>query len=213
MKRPRILLAEDHTLVAEALQKLLEPQYEIVGIVSDGRALLATAQELKPDLAFVDIGMPLLNGLDAARQLRELMPHLKIIFLTMNEDPNIASAALALGASGYLFKTSAGAELLKAVQQVLRGQPYVTPRISEQMQAAFIRDPNPKRRDKHLTMRQREVVQLLAEGRAMKEAADILGVTPRTIAFHKYRTMEEFGIRNNAELVRFAIREGMLRAS
>ncbi len=213
MRRVRILLAEDHMLVAEALQKLLEPQFEVVGIVSDGRALIQTAKRLNPDLVFVDVGMPLLNGLDAARQLRQLMPHLKMIFLTMNEDPEIAMEAMACGASAYLFKTSASAELLKAIQEVLQNRTYVTPRIEQHIVEEFIRDPRPGVHHRHLTTRQREVLQLLAEGRTMKEIADILGVTPRTVAFHKYRTMEEFGIRSNAELIRFAIREGMLKAS
>lgn len=213
MKRPRILVAEDHTLVAEAFQRLLEPLYEVVGIVVDGRALLDSAAQLKPDVAIIDIGMPLLNGLDAGRQLKRTMSRIKIIFVTMNEDTDIAAEALRFGASGYLFKTSASAELLKAVQETLRGRSYVTPRIAERMQATFIRDPRPDRPAKHLTMRQREVLQLLAEGRPMKEVASILRVTPRTIAFHKYRTMEEFGLKNNAELVRFAIRQGMLKAS
>jgi DNA-binding NarL/FixJ family response regulator len=213
MKRPRILVAEDHTLVAEAFQRLLEPLYEVVGIVVDGRALLDSAAQLKPDVAIIDIGMPLLNGLDAGRQLKRTMSRIKIIFVTMNEDTDIAAEALRFGASAYLFKTSASAELLKAVQETLRGRSYVTPRIAERMQATFIRDPRPDRPAKHLTMRQREVLQLLAEGRPMKEVASILRVTPRTIAFHKYRTMEEFGLKNNAELVRFAIRQGMLKAS
>jgi DNA-binding NarL/FixJ family response regulator len=213
MTRVRILLAEDHTLVAEAFQRLLEPQYEVVGIVADGRSLLRIAQQLKPDIAIIDIGMPLLNGLDAGRELKRLLPHVKIIFVTMNDDPDIASEARRFGASGYLLKTSASSELLKAVQEVLRGNSYLTPRISERLRLEFIKDPRADRPAKHLTMRQREVLQLLAEGRPMKEVADILDITPRTVAFHKYRTMEAFNLKSNAELIRFVIREGIIRAA
>jgi DNA-binding NarL/FixJ family response regulator len=213
MTRIRILVAEDHTLVAEAFQRLLEPQYEVVGIVADGRALLKVAQQLRPDVAIIDISMPLLNGLDAARELKRLLPPVKIIFVTMNDDPDIASEARRLEASAYLLKTSASAELLKAVQEVLRGNSYLTPRISERLRLEFIRDPRADRPAKHLTMRQREVLQLLAEGRPMKEVADILQITPRTVAFHKYRTMETFSLKSNAELIRFVIREGILRAA
>ncbi len=213
MTRIRILVAEDHTLVAEAFQRLLEPQYEVVGIVADGRALLKAAQQLKPDVAIIDICMPLLNGLDAARELKRLLPPVKIIFVTMNDDPDIASEARRLGASAYLLKTSASAELSKAVQEVLRGNSYLTPRISERLRLEFIKDPRADRPAKHLTMRQREVLQLLAEGRPMKEVADILQITPRTVAFHKYRTMEAFSLKSNAELIRFVIREGIIRAA
>lgn len=213
MTRVRILLAEDHTLVAEAFQRLLEPHYEVVGIVGDGRSLLKVAQQLKPDVAIMDIGMPLLNGLDAGRELKRLLPYIKIIFVTMNDDPDIASEARRFGASGYLLKTSASSELLKAVQEVLRGNSYLTPRISERLRLEFIKDPRADRPAKHLTMRQREVLQLLAEGRPMKEVADILDITPRTVAFHKYRTMEAFNLKSNAELIRFVIREGIIRAA
>jgi DNA-binding NarL/FixJ family response regulator len=213
MTRARIVLAEDHTLVAEAFQRLLELHYEVVGIVADGRSLLKVAQQLKPDVAIIDIGMPLLNGLDAGRELKRLLPYIKIIFVTMNDDPDIASEARRFGASGYLLKTSASSELLKAVQEVLRGNSYLTPRISERLRLEFIKDPRADRPAKHLTMRQREVLQLLAEGRPMKEVADILDITPRTVAFHKYRTMEAFNLKSNAELIRFVIREGIIRAA
>lgn len=213
MTRVRILLAEDHTLVAEAFQRLLEPQYEVVAIVADGRALLKAGLQLKPDIAIIDIGMPLLNGLDAARELKRLLPATKVVFVTMNDDPDIASEARRFGASGYLLKTSASAELLQAVQEVLRGNSYVTPCISERLRLEFIRDPRANRPARHLTMRQREVLQLLAEGRPMKEVADILQITPRTVAFHKYRTMETFRLKSNAELIRFVIREGIIKAA
>ncbi len=213
MTRVRILLAEDHTLVAEAFQRLLEPHYEVVGIVEDGRSLLKVAQQLKPDVAIIDIGMPLLNGLDAGREVKRLLPYIKIIFVTMNDDPDIASEARRFGALGYLLKTSASSELLKAVQEVVRGNSYLTPRISERLRMEFIKDPRVDRPAKHLTTRQREVLQLLAEGRPMKEVADILDITPRTVAFHKYRTMEAFNLKSNADLIRFVIREGIIRAA
>jgi DNA-binding NarL/FixJ family response regulator len=207
---PRVLLADDHTLVLEAFEKLLEPDYTVVGAVSDGRALLAAAAELKPDVIVLDIAMPLLNGLDAARQLKKTMPAIKLIFLTMNEDPDLAREAFRLGASGYLLKISAASELSKAINEALSGRSYVTPHITQGMVESFIRRPGGDRDLPQLTPRQREVLQLLAEGRSMKEAADILNVTPRTVAFHKYRMMEQLQLKTNADLIQFAIREGIV---
>jgi DNA-binding NarL/FixJ family response regulator len=208
--RPRVLLADDHTLLLEAFEKLLEPDYTVVGAVSDGRALLAAAAELKPDVIVLDITMPLLNGLDAARQLKKTMPAIKLIFLTMNEDPDLASEAFRMGASGYLLKTSAASELSKAINEALSGRSYVTPHITQGMVESLIRRPGGDRDAPQLTPRQREVLQLLAEGRSMKEAADILSVTPRTVAFHKYRMMEQLQLKTNADLIQFAIREGIV---
>ncbi len=208
--RPRVLLADDHTLFLEALEKLLEPDYTVVSAVSDGRALLAAAAELKPDAIVLDIAMPLLNGLDAARQLKKTMPKVKLIFLTMNEDPNVASEAFRAGASGYLLKTSAFSELSKAINEALCGRSYVTPAITQGMVESFIRQPAADRDNPQLTPRQREVLQLLAEGRSMKEAAKILNLTPRTVAFHKYRMMEKLDLKTNADLIQFAIREGIV---
>ena len=204
--RRRVLLADDHTLLLEAFEKLLEPDYTVVGAVSDGRALLAAAAELKPDVIVLDIAMPLLNGLDAARQLKKTTPAIKLIFLTMNEDPNVASEALRAGASGYLLKTSASSELSKAINEALCGRSYVTPAITEGMMESFIRQPGDNRDALQLSLRQREVLQLLAEGRSMKEAAKILNITPRTVAFHKYRMMEKLNVKNNADLIHYAIR-------
>lgn len=211
MGKPRILLADDHTMVVEAFRKLLEPEFEIVGTVSDGQALVAIAPGLKPDVIVVDIGMPLLNGMDAGRELKRLLPRTKLIVLTMNEDCEIASEALRHWASGYLLKRSAGSELVKAIREALKGKCYVTPRIAQQLFEQFVRDPRHDR-GKELTARQRQVLQLLAEGRTMKETADYLHVTPRTVAFHKYRIMEEFGLKTNSDLVRFAIRERVVSA-
>jgi len=206
MKLPRILLADDHTMLLEAFRRLLEGKCEVVGAVSDGRALLREAPVLKPDVLVVDIGMPLLNGLEAGRQLKEMLPSVKLIFLTMNEDSDLAAEAMRSGASAYLLKSSAASELFRAIQDVLKGKTYVTPKIARGMEQAFIRYPRGRRHQKSLTARQREVIQLLAEGKSMKEAADFLNVTPRTVAFHKYRIMEELGLKTSADLVQFAIR-------
>ena len=209
MDRPRILIADDHTLVAEAFKRLIEPEYEVVKMVADGRALLTSAVELKPDLVLLDLGMPLLNGVDAGLELKKLLPKTKLIVLTMNQDADVASKALRQWASGYLLKKSAGVELKQAISEVLRGHSYVTPSIAQKLMDEFIRDPHPSH-TKELTQRQRQVLQLLAEGRSMKEAAAILEIAVRTIAFHKYRIMEDFGLKTNADLVRFALREHII---
>ena len=211
MGKPRVLLADDHSLVLEAFKKLLEAEFDIVGTATDGRMLLSLAPQLKPDVTILDLGMPLLNGMDAGRELKRLLPKTKIIVLTMSEDYELASLALREWASGYLLKKSAGGELVKAVREVLRGQSYVTPWVAQRLLEDFVRDPRIDR-IKHLTPRQREVLQLLAEGRTMKEAAAILHVATRTVAFHKYRIMEEFGLKTNSDLVRFAIKEHVLSA-
>ena len=205
MRRIRVLLADDHTLLLDAFAKLLEPDCDVVGTVTDGQSLLAAAKELKPDVVVLDIAMPLLNGLDAGRQLKKVLPDVKLIFLTMNQDPAIATEAFHAGASGYLLKTSAGSELIKAIEEVMSGRSYVTPLITQDLLEAFM-DPNATKRPADLTPRQREVLQLLAEGHSMKEAARILKVAPRTIAYHKYRIMERFRLKSNADLIQFAIR-------
>lgn len=210
MTLPRVVLADDHTIIAEGFRKLLEDHANVVGIVSDGRALLEIAQELKPDVIVIDIGMPLMNGLEAGLRLKELMPAAKLIFLTMNEDPDLAMEAMAYGASGYLLKSSAGSELIRAIHMALKGKSYITPQIAAGMEKAFIKNPRPKARAKMLTPRQREVVQLLAEGKSMKEVASVLHVTPRTVAFHKYRIMDEFGFKTTADLIQFAIKSRIL---
>jgi DNA-binding NarL/FixJ family response regulator len=201
--RPRVLLADDHRLVVEACVSLLEPECNVLGIVADGRALLSTAQALRPDVIVLDIGMPLLNGLDAARQLKQSMPAVKLIFLTMNEDPDLAKEALHIGASGYLLKTSAARELPEAIRAAVRGDTYITSLASQRMVESFVEGGRPG--SGALTFRQREVLQLLAEGLSMKEAASVLRVTARTVAFHKYRVMQQFRLKSNAELIQFAI--------
>lgn len=210
MKRLRILLADDHAMICAGFQKLLEPQYEVIGSVGDGRALLKAAADLKPDVVLVDVGMPLLNGLDAGRELKKVMPSIKLIFLTMNADLDIASEALRIGASGYLLKNSPEAELLQAVHEVVRGRPYVTPQIRLEMEQLFIRDPKALHRAKRLTDREREVLQLLAEGRSEKEIAGILEITVRTVRFHKSQITKELAVHSTAELVHYAIKQGMI---
>jgi len=210
MRRTTILLADDHTMISAGLRKLLEPEYEVVGCVEDGRALVKNALDLKPDVVLVDIGMPLLNGLDAGRELKKLMPRIKLIFLTMNPDPDIASEAFRIGASGYLLKHSKEEELLKAIHVALRGTSYATPRIRHAMEESFIRNPSALGRPKELSGRQREVLQMLAEGRSMKEIAYILDISRRTVRFHKYRVMDELGIKTDAELVQYAIKHALI---
>lgn len=212
MGRPGILLADDHTLVVEAFKRLLEPEFEIVGTVADGRALLATAPECKPDVIVLDIGMPELSGIEAGGELKKLLPRTKLIVLTVNEDPEIAREALRHWASGYLLKKSAGSELVTAIREALRGRSYVTPSVARRLEDAFVRDPRADRK-RELTVRQREVLKLLAEGRTMKQVAEVLHVTPRTVAFHKYRIMEDFGLKTNSDVVKFAIREKVISAA
>jgi len=210
MKLPRVILADDHTLVAEALRQLIAPYFDVVATVADGHALVDRAISLKPDAVVVDVAMPLLNGLEAGRQLKAKIPSLKLIFLTMNEDPELAVEAMRVGASGYVLKKSAGSELLQAIRAALRGKSYITPQIARGMEDSFIRNPHGRSHPKSLTPRQREVVQLLAEGKSMKEVASVLNLTPRTIAFHKYRVMQELGFKTNAELVQFAMKRQMV---
>ncbi len=210
MKRARILLADDHRLLLEAFENLLEPEFEVVGTATDGRALLVAARELKPDVIVLDIAMPLLNGLGAAQRLKQMMPEIKLIFLTVNEDPDFASEAFRIGASGYLLKNSAASELFQAIEAVLEGKAYVTPLVTQGMIESFQYGHDRSEASVKLTPRQREVLQLLAEGHSMKEAANILDVSPRTVAFHKYRIMEGLQLKTNADLVQFAIKTGIV---
>lgn len=212
MKLPRAILADDHTLVAEALCGLIALHFEVVATVADGHALVASATDLKPDVIVVDIAMPLLNGLEACRQIKRKMAGVKFVFLTMNEDPELAVEAMKSGASGYVLKKSAASELLQAMQLALRGKSYVTPQIARGMEDCFIRNPQGTSHTKSLSTRQREVVQLLAEGKSMKEAADVLNVAPRTVAFHKYRIMQDLGFKTNADLIQFAVKNRIVVA-
>jgi DNA-binding NarL/FixJ family response regulator len=209
--RPRILIADDHNLVAEVCKRLLETEFDVVGVVVDGRALVRAAGELGPDVIVLDIAMPVLNGLDAGQQIKKSLPAVKLVYLTMNPDVEVAAEAFRRGAHGYLLKTCTAGELVLGVREVLRGKSYMSPALSRDT-VNFLRrqDKNLIHEDDRLTERQREVLQLLAEGKVMKEVADILSVSPRTVAFHKYRMMEVLGAKNTAELVRYAIRNHMV---
>jgi DNA-binding NarL/FixJ family response regulator len=205
MFRPRVLLADDHALLLGAFEKLLADDCDIVGQVSDGRALVAAADRLKPDIVVLDISMPLLNGLEAARQIKHNLRNVKLIFVTMNEDTDLAAEAFRAGASAYILKQSATPELLTAIREVMEGHSYVTPLITEGLVGSLMRHDEGAP-SQELTARQREVLQLLAEGRSMKEVADLLNLTPRTVAFHKYRIMEQLKVKSTAELVQYAVK-------
>jgi DNA-binding NarL/FixJ family response regulator len=211
MNRVKILLADDHLLVAEALKSLLMPLYDVVGTVSDGMALLEAAGTLRPDVVVIDIGMPQLNGIDATRQIRRMLPRAKIIIVTMNEDSALVGEAFRAGASGYLLKHSASRELMLAIQEVLKGASYLSPRITGGAVASLLRGPDIESgQSRELTSRQRQVIQLLAEGRSMKEIADILTISLRTVAAHKYRIMDLLEIKTNAELYRYAVKHQII---
>jgi len=210
---PRILIADDHTLVAEACKKLLDSEYEVVATVGDGRALVRAAVELKPHLIIVDVAMPLLNGLDAGQQVKEFLPAVKLVYLTMNHDADLAAEAFPRGASGYLLKTCAASELVIAVREVLRGKSYLSPIIAKDTVDFLLRqDKRMIDEAERLTERQREVLQLLAEGKCMKEVAAVLNITTRTVAFHKYRIMELLNAKSSAELVQYAMRNHLIAA-
>jgi len=208
VSRPRVVIADDHALLLDAFRSLLEPDCDVVGCVTDGRALVEAAASLMPDIVLLDIAMPLLNGLDAAMQLREAHRGIKVVFLTVNEDPDAAAAALRAGAAGFLLKRSAGSELRTAIAQVAQGRTYVT-KLIQDGELEYFGSPV-KDTDRGLTLRQREVVQLIAEGRSLKEVAAALNITPRTAAFHKYRIMSVLNVRTTAELVRYAVRHHMV---
>jgi DNA-binding NarL/FixJ family response regulator len=210
MRRPRVLLADDHKMLMDALKSILEPRFEVVGAVSDGRALLESAAKLRPDIIVLDIAMPQLNGLEAARQIKHSMPSVKLIFMTMNEDPYLVGEAFRAGASGYLLKQAAALELVAAIAQVLKGGSYVTPSAEKGLTAISLRDPKSRESAPEPTPRQREVIQLLAEGHSMKEVASALNITRRTVAAHKYAVMDLLQLRTNAELVQYAIKRGII---
>jgi DNA-binding NarL/FixJ family response regulator len=208
MKRPRVLLADDHTLVLDGLRKILEPSCEVVGAVEDGRSLLAAAKQLQPDIILLDISMPLLNGVEASRSLGAVAPAAKVIFVTMHADVTYVAGAFHAGASGYVLKRCASLELLKAINQVLRGRKYVTPLIGKD--GDLPRWPlGAGEASGELTVRQREVVQLVAEGHTVKEIASILNITGKTVAFHKANVMRRLGIHSTAELTKYALKHGI----
>ena len=206
--RPRILIADDHVMFAEALCVYLEKTFTVIGSVVDGRAMLQEGIRLKPDVIVTDVAMPLLNGLDAALRVREHAPNVKFVFLTMLDDPNLAAAALELGPIAFLLKHSCGSELLKAIEQILHGRPYVTPKLKAADWVAA--KARARQFSRELTKRQRDVVQLFAEGRPMKEIAAILNLSEKTVEFHKHHVMDAFNIKTNADLVLFGLKRGLI---
>src|SRR6266550_608464 len=212
MSKPRVLIADDHTLVVEAFETLLAPSCDLIGHVADGRAMVAAARTHRPDVIVVDVGMPLLNGLDAGRQVKQFDASIGLVFVTMNEDPELAAEAFRAGASAYLLKRSASSELLDAIRGVMKRRSYLTPLVAAGVMQSLLHGPTAGKPAHELTMRQREVLQLLVEGRSMKEAASILGVAARTVAFHKYRMMERLQIKSSVELIRFAVERHLVLA-
>jgi DNA-binding NarL/FixJ family response regulator len=210
MRRPRVLLADDHKIVTEGLRSLLEPEFELVGAVEDGRAVVAAAKDLRPDVIVADISMPLLNGIEVAEQLSRAGVGARIIFLTMHLDVMYATRAFEAGASGYVLKHSAPSELVTAIREVLKGRTYITPLISKDLLGSIMRrSQRPEDVIRKLTPRQREILQLVAEGKTAKEIASLLNISTRTVEFHKYRMMENLGLKTSAELVQFAIKHGI----
>jgi DNA-binding NarL/FixJ family response regulator len=211
VSRPRVLLADDHRVVAEGLKRLLSEDFELLGVVEDGRALVTAAKKLNPDVIVADITMPHLNGLDAMVLLKKDNPAVKVVFLTMHQDAAYARRALEAGAAGFVVKHSAPAELVMAIQAALKGQTFITPALASEVLrqtaqgAGETADPGSR-----LTPRQRQILQLLAEGRSAKQIAVTLAISPRTVEFHKYQIMETHGLHSNAELVHFAIKQGIV---
>lgn len=210
MTRIKILLADDHTMFCNLLKDLLEPEYEVLRSVGDGRELLKAAGSLHPDVLLVDISMPHLNGLDAGRRLKKENPKLKLIYLTMNNDIELAREALACGASAFVLKNAPSSDLLKAIRDALKGISYLAPEIRHALDEAFIRDPKAVVRPQHLTDRQREVLQMLGEGHTLREVASQLKISYRTARFHKLKIREELGISNDSELIKYALKLGIV---
>jgi DNA-binding NarL/FixJ family response regulator len=209
MKRPRVLLADDHPLTLEGIRAVLEPHLESVGTVSDGRALVEAALRTKPDLIVLDITMPLLNGIDAAVQIRKSLPAVKLLFITMHVSPAYLEAVLNAGGAGYVLKSSAREELLNAAESVLKGRIYITPGLSGKSLAGFA-DLSKAAASLRLTTREREILQLIAEGRAAKEMAFLLNISAKTVAFHRENIKRKLGLRTTAELTRYAMEEGLI---
>ena len=214
MSKPRVLLADDHTLVREGFKKLLEEHAQVVGSVEDGRSLLDAAKRLRPDIVVLDISMPKLNGLDAARRLRKIIPEARLIFVTVHADPDYINQAFKAGASAYLLKRSAGSELSQAIDAVKNGNYYVTSLIAKDLVQSAISETKPNAgREDRLPMRQREILQLVAEGLTLKEIASTLGLSPKTVEYHKSKLMEQLGLHTTAELTKYALAHGLTPSS
>jgi DNA-binding NarL/FixJ family response regulator len=212
MQRSRILIADDHTLIAELCKRLLEPEFEVVGTVINGRAMVRVATQLNPDVIVVDIAMPVLNGLDAGRQVKAALPLVKLVYLTMYTDPELALEAFDRGAAGYLLKTCAVTDMVTAVREVLRGNTYLSPSVKKAVARLRREQKKVTNEEEPLTERQREVLQLLAEGKVMKEVGAVLNMTTRTVSWHKYRIMDTLGVDSDAGLVRYAVRNHLIAA-
>jgi DNA-binding NarL/FixJ family response regulator len=211
MKKPRVLLADDHKIVLEGLKNLLEGEFEIVGSVEDGRALVGQAATLHPDVIVADISMPQLNGIEAARQIKKTDKNIKIVFLTMHPDATYAANAFEVGASGFVLKHSAPSELITAIHEAMKGRTYVTPLIAGDLIRTYQEGGSPENSlFKKISPRQREILQLLAEGKSGKEIASILNISARTVEFHKYKMMEQLNIKTSAELVQYAVKHGII---
>jgi DNA-binding NarL/FixJ family response regulator len=210
MRRPRVLLADDHKIVTEGLRGLLEPEFELVGIVEDGRALLAAAEKLQPDVIVADISMPLLNGIDSVRQIKKARKEIKVVFLTMHPDVTYAVSAFEAGASGYVLKHSAPTELVTAIRSALNGKTFVTPLLAGEFMQRTKERAGQRDESTRLTQRQREILQLLAEGKSAKDIATVLNISSRTVEFHKYRIMKDLGLKSAAELIHYAVRHGIV---
>jgi DNA-binding NarL/FixJ family response regulator len=215
MSKPRVLLADDHALVLEGFKKLLEEYCQVVGSAEDGRALLDAAKRLRPDIVVLDISMPKLNGLDAARRLRKMLPQARLIFVTVHADQDYVNQAFKAGASAYLLKRSAGSELLQAIDAVMKGNYYVTSLIAKNLVQSVISDTEPDTGGQggRLPMRQREILQLVAEGLTLKEIASTLGLSPKTVEYHKSKLMEQLGLHTTAELTKYALAHGLTSSS
>src|SRR5215471_2629712 len=210
MKRARVILADDHTMVVEALKNIVETEFDVVGTFKDGKALMDAAPALKPDVIVLDIGMPRMNGLLAGELLKQSIPHVKLVYMTMNRYSDLAVEAFQLGASGYLLKTSALSELVHAIREALLGKTYITPLLTDITQGSTAQELRQQKLRPELTFRQKEILQMLAEGRTMKEIAFRLELSPRTIAFHKYKMMTQLELKSSAELVQFAMKQSMV---
>lgn len=209
---PRLVIANDHKLLADACRRLLEPEFQVVALVTDGRALIDAAVNSKPDVVVVDVAMPLLNGLDAGEQIKRRAPSIKLVFLAMSDDAELAAEAFRRGAAAYVLKQAGGDELVSAIRAVLRGQSYLSSLVARETITFLLNQEKPFGSARRLTGRQSEILQLLADGMSMKEAASVLGISPGTVAFHKYQMMASLGIRSNAELLRYAINQELLCA-
>jgi DNA-binding NarL/FixJ family response regulator len=212
MSKPRVLIADDHRIFSEGLKRLLNEDFEIVGVVEDGRQLVDTAEKLRPDAVVADISMPMLNGIDAVARIKKVHPEIKVVFLTMHPDAAYAVSAFKEGASGYVLKNSAPDELITAIGEGLKGRTYVTPLIAGKLLRTYQSGSQPGTGNNevlNLSSRQREVLQLLAEGHSAKEIASILNISTKTVEYHKYRMMEDLGAKTTAELIRYAVKQGI----